>query len=86
MQLPSVLSKFDRSHLQHAKGFATPLLIMAALAMVVLPMPPILLDVLFSFNIALALVVLLVNSLQKLEKIWVEQPVKLLVQLQLELL
>lgn len=61
MQLPSVLSKFDRSHLQHAKGFATPLLIMAALAMVVLPMPPILLDILFSFNIALALVVLLVT-------------------------
>lgn len=61
MQLPSVFSKFDRNQLQHAKGVATPLLIMAALAMVVLPMPPILLDVLFSFNIALALVVLLVT-------------------------
>jgi flagellar biosynthesis protein FlhA len=36
-------------------------LILAALAMIVLPMPPILLDILFSFNIALALVVLLVT-------------------------
>lgn len=61
MQLPSVFGKFDRSQLQHAKGVATPLLIMAALAMVVLPMPPLLLDILFSFNIALALVVLLVT-------------------------
>lgn len=61
MQLPKALPKFDRSHLVHLKGFATPLLIMAALAMVVLPMPPLLLDMLFSFNIALALVVLLVT-------------------------
>ncbi|WP_245837148.1 flagellar biosynthesis protein FlhA [Paraferrimonas sedimenticola] len=41
-------------------GLGTPLLVLAALAMVILPMPAILLDVLFSFNIALALVVLLV--------------------------
>lgn len=38
----------------------TPLLVLSALAMVVLPIPPLLLDVLFSFNISLALVVLLV--------------------------
>lgn len=61
MQLPKALQGFDRSQLVHLKGFATPLLIMAALAMVVLPMPPVLLDMLFSFNIALALVVLLVT-------------------------
>ncbi len=61
MQLPKAIQGFDRSHLVHLKGFATPLLIMAALAMVVLPMPPVLLDMLFSFNIALALVVLLVT-------------------------
>lgn len=61
MQLANVLTRFDRSHLQHLKGAGTPLLILAALAMIVLPMPPILLDILFSFNIALALVVLLVT-------------------------
>lgn len=61
MQLANVLTRFDRSHLQHLKGIGTPLLILAALAMIVLPMPPILLDILFSFNIALALVVLLVT-------------------------
>lgn len=61
MQLPLFLNRFDRRHLVHAKGLGTPLLIMAALAMVVLPMPPLLLDILFSFNIALALVVLLVT-------------------------
>ncbi|EJI84143.1 flagellar biosynthesis protein FlhA [Alishewanella aestuarii B11] len=36
-------------------------MILAALAMVVLPLPPLMLDILFSFNIALALVVLLVT-------------------------
>lgn len=36
------------------------MLVLAALAMIVLPIPPFLLDVLFSFNIALALIVLLV--------------------------
>ncbi|GGZ00676.1 flagellar biosynthesis protein FlhA [Shewanella fodinae] len=42
------------------KGIGTPLLVLATLAMIVLPMPAFLLDILFSFNIALALVVLLV--------------------------
>lgn len=41
-------------------GAGTPLLVLAALAMVVLPMPPIILDMLFSFNIALSMVILLV--------------------------
>ncbi len=36
-------------------------MVLATLAMVVLPMPPLLLDMAFSFNIALALVVLLVT-------------------------
>ncbi len=61
MQLANVLSQFDRSKLQHIKGIGTPILILAALAMIVLPLPPVLLDILFSFNIALALVVLLVT-------------------------
>ncbi|ATG73209.1 flagellar biosynthesis protein FlhA [Zobellella denitrificans] len=42
------------------KGLGTPLLVLAALGMVVLPIPTLLLDVLFSFNISLALVILLV--------------------------
>ena len=61
MQLASFFSNFDRSKLAFAQGLGTPLFILAALAMVVLPLPPLLLDVLFSFNIALALVVLLVT-------------------------
>ncbi|WP_445425128.1 flagellar biosynthesis protein FlhA [Alishewanella sp. HL-SH06] len=65
MQLSQLYSKFDRSQLQHLKGVGTPVLILAALAMVVLPLPPFMLDVLFSFNIALALVVLLVTIYTK---------------------
>ncbi len=42
------------------KGVGTPLLVLATLGMVVLPMPAFLLDILFTFNIALAMVVLLV--------------------------
>ena len=61
MQLASYFTKFDRSRFAFAKGLGTPLFILAALAMVVLPLPPLLLDVLFSFNIALALIVLLVT-------------------------
>ncbi|WNO61783.1 flagellar biosynthesis protein FlhA [Rheinheimera sp. MMS21-TC3] len=61
MQLVSYLKGFDRSKLNFLTGLGTPLFILAALAMVVLPLPPILLDVLFSFNIALALVVLLIT-------------------------
>ena len=61
MQLASYFTNFDRSKFAFAKGLGTPLFILAALAMVVLPLPPLLLDVLFSFNIALALVVLLVT-------------------------
>ncbi len=43
-----------------AKGLGVPLILMMILAMVVIPMPPIALDMFFSFNIALSLVVLLV--------------------------
>ncbi|OOG26202.1 flagellar biosynthesis protein FlhA [Thioalkalivibrio denitrificans] len=41
-------------------GLVTPLLLMALLAMLVIPLPPLALDVLFTFNIALSLVVILV--------------------------
>ena len=40
--------------------FAAPAFLIALLAMIILPLPPILLDVLFTFNIVLALIVILV--------------------------
>nr|WP_008292501.1 flagellar biosynthesis protein FlhA [Congregibacter litoralis] len=40
-------------------GIGTPLVMMLLLSMIVLPLPPVILDVLFTFNIALAIIVLL---------------------------
>jgi flagellar biosynthesis protein FlhA len=40
---------------------ATPLFLMVVLSMIILPLPPVLLDVLFTFNIVLAIVVILVS-------------------------
>ncbi len=42
-------------------GVGIPLLLMSLLAMMVLPLPPLLLDVLFTFNISLSIVVLLAS-------------------------
>ncbi|MDK1285655.1 flagellar biosynthesis protein FlhA [Pseudoalteromonas umbrosa] len=61
MDFKAVLQQINRDKKDYAKGVGTPLLVLAALGMVILPMPPFLLDILFSFNIALALVVLLVT-------------------------
>lgn len=61
MNFKAILSQINQDKKEYAKGVGTPLMVLAALAMVVLPMPPFLLDILFSFNIALALVVLLVT-------------------------
>ncbi len=61
MQLAAYFNQFDKSKLRHLSGLGTPLLVMAALGMIILPMPAWLLDILFSFNIALALVVLLIT-------------------------
>ncbi|MGO4377376.1 flagellar biosynthesis protein FlhA [Pseudoduganella sp. RAF53_2] len=41
--------------------FATPAFLLTILAMIILPLPPILLDVLFTFNIVLALIIILVS-------------------------
>ncbi len=46
-------------------GLGTPVLILAALAMVVLPMPSWLLDIFFVFNIAISIVVLMVSILTR---------------------
>jgi len=43
-----------------ARGMGAPLVILMLLAMIVLPLPPFLLDLFFTFNIALSLIVLLV--------------------------
>ncbi len=43
------------------RGLAGPILIVMILAMMVLPLPPFLLDILFTFNIAIAVMVLLVS-------------------------
>ncbi len=43
-----------------ARGLGAPIVLLMILGMVVLPLPPIALDVLFTFNIALSLIVLLV--------------------------
>ncbi|MCT4704590.1 flagellar biosynthesis protein FlhA [Enterobacteriaceae bacterium H16N7] len=44
-----------------AGHFGVPLVLLCILAMVILPLPPVLLDVLFTFNIVLAVLVLLVS-------------------------
>lgn len=61
MSFKAVLQQLNRDKKDYAKGVGAPLLVLAALGMVILPLPPFLLDILFSFNIALALVVLLVT-------------------------
>lgn len=47
------------------KSFGGPVLIILILAMMVLPLPPFALDVLFTFNIALAIIVLMVSLYSK---------------------
>ncbi|GLX77609.1 flagellar biosynthesis protein FlhA [Thalassotalea insulae] len=61
MQLVAHLNQIKQKKLRVLSGIGTPLLVMAALGMVILPMPAFLLDILFSFNIALSLVVLLIT-------------------------
>ena len=53
------LTFFERASLAARQGFGAPILLLALLGMVVLPLPTPLLDALFTFNIALSLVVLL---------------------------
>jgi flagellar biosynthesis protein FlhA len=46
----------------HVRGAAAPMLVVAILAMMVLPLPPMLLDVFFTINIAVALMVMMVAA------------------------
>ncbi|NII09180.1 flagellar biosynthesis protein FlhA [Oleiagrimonas sp. C23AA] len=50
---------FDTFKHASRRGFGAPLAMLVVLGMVMLPLPPFMLDVLFSFNIALSLVILL---------------------------
>ncbi|MBK1647446.1 flagellar biosynthesis protein FlhA [Rhabdochromatium marinum] len=50
----------DRLQALRDFGLGAPVLLMALLAMLVLPLPPFILDILFTFNIALSLVVIMV--------------------------
>ena len=60
---------FNSLKVASLNGLGAPLLLMVMMAMIVIPLPPFLLDVFFSFNISLALVILLVTvySLRPLE-------------------
>jgi len=60
MELKASLGRIKEYKWLLSKGVGTPLLVLAAMGMVILPIPPLMLDVLFSFNIALSIVVLLV--------------------------
>ncbi len=55
--LQDLMNRLNRSG---ARSMACPILIVMILAMMVLPLPPFLLDILFTFNIAVAVMVLLV--------------------------
>ena len=55
-RLPAMLMGADKG-----KGLVGPVLIILILSMMVLPLPPFLLDLLFTFNIALSIMVLLVS-------------------------
>lgn len=50
---------------QHARLLAGPVLILMVMAMMILPLPPFFLDLLFTFNIALAVMILLVAMFTK---------------------
>ncbi|MFT7682968.1 MAG: flagellar biosynthesis protein FlhA [Moritella dasanensis] len=61
MQVATNLSKIWGKRSTALENIGTPIVVLATLGMVVLPIPAFLLDVFFSFNIALSLLVLLVS-------------------------
>ena len=66
MELSAYLRRFDKNSLKPIlSGMGAPIVLLAIMGMVILPMPAFLLDILFSFNIALSLVVILVSVLTK---------------------
>lgn len=66
MQLVNYFKQIDQTQVkQITSGLGAPLILLAIMGMVILPMPAFLLDILFSFNIALSLVVILVSVFTK---------------------
>jgi flagellar biosynthesis protein FlhA len=66
MQLASYFGRFDKKQFKSvSSGLGAPIVLLAIMGMVILPMPAFLLDILFSFNIALSLVVILVSVFTK---------------------
>ena len=66
MVLTEYFQRFDKNQVKNiTSGLGAPVILLAIMGMVILPMPPFLLDVLFSFNIALSLVIILVAILTK---------------------
>lgn len=57
--MAAVMTPFDRTRQLVQQGAAVPLVLLAVLAMIVVPLPPLALDALFTLNIAASLVVLL---------------------------
>lgn len=57
--MAAVMTPFDRTRQIIQQGAAIPLVLIGVLAMIVVPLPPLALDVLFTLNIAASLVVLL---------------------------
>lgn len=66
MELASYFGRFDKNQFKSVtSGLGAPIVLLAIMGMVILPMPAFLLDILFSFNIALSLVVILVSVFTK---------------------
>ena len=57
--MAAVISPFERTRQLIQNGAAVPIVLLAVMAMIVVPLPPVALDVLFTLNIAASLVVLL---------------------------
>ncbi|BDX07726.1 flagellar biosynthesis protein FlhA [Planctobacterium marinum] len=61
MSVATYFNRIDQNKLKEiTTGLGTPMVLLAIMGMVILPMPAFLLDILFSFNIALSLIVILV--------------------------
>lgn len=61
----SFLALLKNDGAQHARLLAGPVLILMVMGMMILPLPPIILDLLFTFNISLSVIVLLVAMFTK---------------------
>ncbi|GAB5380274.1 MAG: flagellar biosynthesis protein FlhA [Aliiglaciecola sp.] len=66
MELAGYFNRIDKNQVKNfTNGVGAPLVLLAIMGMVILPMPAFLLDILFSFNIALSLMVILVSVFTK---------------------